>query len=154
MFVQPLWYLFDFLFASVSVYRQRPSVSSYHQLYLTNTLAPHVFTFIRKKLFMNKSYWAAAVAATTKESKYNSKEEKACLLLQFVLEINPGGPHMQNELLPIAVYSHTTQNLVCIICFRDKLIWCVLPIAFSPISSSSPTTNLNCVVHDMNTSHF
>ena len=59
---------------------------------------------------MNKSNWAAAVAAatSTKESKYNSKEEKACLLLQFVLEINPGGPHMQNELLPIAVYSHTT----------------------------------------------
>ena len=76
---------------------------------------------------MNKSNWAAAVAATTKESKYNSKEEKACLLLQFVLEINPGGPHMQNELLPIAVYSHTTQNLVCIIFFGDQLIWCVLP---------------------------
>ena len=66
---------------------------------------------------MNKSNWAA-VAATTKESKYNSKEEKACLLLQFVLEINPGGPHnMQNEMLPIAVYSRTTQNLVCALSF-------------------------------------
>ena len=68
---------------------------------------------------MNKSNWAAVAAATTKESKYNSKEEKACLLLQFVLEINPGGPHMQNELLPIAVYSRTTQNLVCLIFFGD-----------------------------------